>query len=101
MAIPITRAQIPDSALADLETLAIWACSTLHFMANGKRYQEAEGLNVYQHDVSIFRAYDERNVVSYRINVPLQPNFADTQYPSLWEAVAPELDGTIPAGYLQ
>ncbi|NEZ54239.1 hypothetical protein [Adonisia turfae] len=101
MTIPISRAAIPDSALTDLETLAVWACSTLEFMANGRRYQEAEGLNVFQFDKSLFRSYTEQNIASFRINVQLQPNFTSNQYPSLWAAVQPELDGTIPASYLQ
>ena len=101
MAIPITRAQIPDSALADLETLAAWANSTLEFMANGVRYQEVEGVTTFRHEKSIFADYLKQQTYSARASYQLQPDWSTGNYGGLWAAVNPILDGTIPAEFLQ
>ena len=102
MTIAITRAQIPDSAFTNgLESLAIWALSTLEFMANGERYQEAEGLNVERVQQSLFRSYSKETIISYRVNVPLAPDYATGGYPTLWDATSPHFSGTIPAEFLQ
>ncbi|MEM9805574.1 MAG: hypothetical protein AAF959_09870 [Cyanobacteria bacterium P01_D01_bin.56] len=101
MAISITRAEIPDTALTDLETLATWALTTLGFMSNYGTYQEAEGLTVFRHDKSLFSSYLKETVMSHRSLFKYKDDYASGAYPTAWEKVDPVLDGDIPAEFLQ
>jgi hypothetical protein len=102
MAIPITRAEIPDSAFANgLESLALWANLALEYMNNGETYNEAEGIRVDRVQQSTFRNYDKEVYVSLRANFRLQPDYNTGSYGSLWEATKPYYTGAIPVDYLQ
>ncbi|MEM9805132.1 MAG: hypothetical protein AAF959_07610 [Cyanobacteria bacterium P01_D01_bin.56] len=100
MPISITRAQIPDTALADLETLAVWALSTLQFMSNYSTYQEAEGLTSFLHDSAVNTSYLKDTIVAHRSIFQYKSDYATGAFPSAWEKIEPRLDGTIPAEFL-
>lgn len=100
MAISISREQIPDSALADLETLHSWTSSVLKFMSNYSTYQEAEGLTSFTHDSAVNTSYLKDTIVTYRSILKFKPDYASGAYPAEWQKIDPMLDGAIPAEYL-
>ncbi|MDV3350743.1 hypothetical protein QGP82_18690 [Leptothoe sp. LEGE 181152] len=102
MTIPLTRAQIPDSAFINgLESLAAWANAVLEYMNNGETYNEAEGIRVDRVQQSLFRNYDKEIYISYRSNLRLHPDYNTGAYGTLWEATKPYYSGTIPSEFLQ
>ena len=100
MTIPITRADIPDSAFEHgLESLALWANLALEYMNNGETYNEAEGIRVERVQQSLFRNYDKEIYLSARSNIRLNPDYNTGAYSTLWQAVKPYYSGTLPAEY--